>query len=313
MLLNFYKIPAPLIKSLFDQGVTLFFYDQLLQQRFRVEAESFKQQLDRLRDQPTCYFQIPIESIKQIQDNEAILQVAEANKELLLYVDRFNLRKERYAEFYQPNWPPIPELAKAFIKNDFVSLANIIQADLSQELQDLSEFASSVSDCLEKMLRHDSSVCRILCFSYCAFRYLKYTDRALLHDFLGAALLKDLGLTQGLAEDIYKKNDSYFKHQYFSLFLLKKLPIELSPLCYFFILDHHEAQNGSGFPKQKMGKNYHPLCDVLKVSELIFLENANLNGYLAAMKRTMTTFENSREINLGLEDFLKVTCSYLAG
>ena len=139
---------------------------------------------------------------------------------------------------------------------------------------------------------------------------MKYDDRSLLYDFLGAVLFKDLGLSQNQSHDIFQENEIYDKHPYYSLFLLKKLPIELTQKCYFFILDHHEAQDGSGFPKQKMGSHYHPLCDVLKTTEKIFFKDLTISGYMSEMQRIK---DNSSVINAALIDCLRITCSYLAG
>jgi hypothetical protein len=202
----------------------------------------------------------------------------------------------------------MPELGNAFKANDFLPLANLIQAELSIDPQDISIFASTISDCLEKILRRDSNLCRMLCFSYCFFKHMDFRDRSLLYDFMGAVILKDLGLSQNQSKNIFEQNEIYHKHPYYSLFLLKKLPVELTQTCYFFILDHHESQDGSGFPKQKMGTHYHPLCDVLKTSERLFLMNSNLAGYKSEMLKLR---ERGDVLNSGVLDGLRLTCSYL--
>jgi hypothetical protein len=137
---------------------------------------------------------------------------------------------------------------------------------------------------------------------------MDFKDRSLLYDFLGAVMFKDLGLSQNQSKDIFEKNDIYFKHPYYSLFLLKKLPIELTQTCYFFILDHHESQDGTGFPKQKMGTHYHPLCDILKTTESLFLMNLTTAGYRSEMLKLR---ERTDVLNGALVDCLRITCSYL--
>ena len=310
MQLNFYQIPVEAVEILLAQEVNVYFYDKATNQRDIVDQESLTLQLETCRKKAPAYFQIAIQDIKFIQDTDLVMEIAEINKDLLLYVDRFNSRQEKYQSFFKSECLYLVELSNAFKSNDFLPLASLIQADLANDPQDISVFASTISDCLEKVLRRDSNLSRMLCFSYCCFRHMKYDDRSLLYDFLGAVLFKDLGLSQNQSHDIFQENEIYDKHPYYSLFLLKKLPIELTQKCYFFILDHHEAQDGSGFPKQKMGSHYHPLCDVLKTTEKIFFKDLTISGYLSEMQRIK---DNSSVINAALIDCLRITCSYLAG
>jgi hypothetical protein len=290
------------------QNLNIYYYDIGLQERQIVDSESLSIQLELAAKPSMGHFQIVINDIKFIQDSDLILEIAEFNKELLHYVDRFNLRKEKYQNFHLLEWNYLLELSKAFKTDDFLPLANIIQADISNDEQNISVFASTISDCLEKVLRRDSNLSRMLCFSYCCFKHMDFKDRSLLYDFLGAVMFKDLGLSQNQSKDIFEKNDIYFKHPYYSLFLLKKLPIELTQTCYFFILDHHESQDGTGFPKQKMGTHYHPLCDILKTTESLFLMNLTTAGYRSEMLKLR---ERTDVLNGALVDCLRITCSYL--
>jgi hypothetical protein len=310
MQLNFYRVPQEAVEILLNQNLNVYLYDKASEQRQIVDQESLSSQLELCRNQAAAYFQIAVQDIKFIEDTDLVMEIAEINKDLLLYVDRFNSRQEKYHSFFQAECLYLVELSKAFKSNDFIPLANLIQADLANDPQDISVFASTISDCLEKVLRRDSNLSRMLCFSYCCFRHMKYDDRSLLYDFLGAVLFKDLGLSQNQSHDIFQENEIYDKHPYYSLFLLKKLPIELTQTCYFFILDHHEAQDGSGFPKQKMGSHYHPLCDVLKTTEKIFVKDLTISGYLSEMQKIK---DNPSVINTALIDCLRITCSYLAG
>ena len=310
MQLNFYQIPIEAVEILLTQNMNVYFYDKATKQREIVDQESLASQLELCRNNAPTYFQIAIQDIKFIEDTDLVIEIGEINKDLLLYVDRFNSRQEKYQSFLQLECLYLVELSKAFKSNDFLPLANLIQADLANDPQDISVFASTISDCLEKVLRRDSNLSRMLCFSYCCFRHMKYDNRDLLYDFLGAVLFKDLGLSQNQSQDIFQKNEIYDKHPYYSLFLLKKLPIELTQTCYFFILDHHEAQDGTGFPKQKMGTHYHPLCDVLKTTENIFVKDLSTSDYLTEMQRIK---EQTLVINSALIDCLRITCSYLAG
>ena len=308
MQLNFYQLPVKCAEKLFDGIVSIYFYDKLTQERQMLDSESWPSRLEQILTASTGHFQILIEDIQFIQDSALASEITEFNKETLLYVERFNLRKEKYQDSYHRDWNYLSELGNAFKADDFLPLANIIQAEIAHDPQDISVFASTVSDCLEKVLRRDSNLTRMLCFSYCCYRHMDYKDRGLLYDFLGAALFKDIGLSQNKAKDIFEKNEIYYKHSYYSLFLLKKLPIELTQTCYLFILDHHESQDGSGFPKQKMGTHYHPLCDVLKTTEALFLMNSTKAGY----KSEMLKLRNRGDvINEALLDCLRITCSYL--
>lgn len=307
MQLNFYRISTSNARVLFEQSLNVFFYDTKENRRTIVEATSIVEQLEKAK--LGGHFQIRVQDIKFVLDEEMVLEIALKNKETLLYIDRHKLRHETYLPFYKKEWPALVELSKAIKTNDFKQLLGFIQADLANDLQDINTFATTVSDCLEKVLRRDSNLSRMICFSYCCFKHLKYTDRALLFDFLGAVILKDLGLSQNRDGAMLEKNDIYFKHPYYSLFLIKKLPIELPQRCYFFILDHHESNDGSGFPRQKTAAFYHPLCDTLKVSENLFLTCKTTNEFQTSMKNMMN---HNLIINNSLTECLSVICSYLA-
>lgn len=309
MQLNFYRIPTHLAKALLEQNNALFFYDTTINERAKVDVNSIQSQLDMISENQSCYFQMLVKDLSLVQDSEMVIVIAEFNRDLLLYLDRFHARQTTYQSFWREKWSPIAELALGFKNNDFLSLANLIQADLANDPQDISVFASTISECLEKVLRRDGPLSRMICFAYCCFKELGYKDRSLLFDLLGAVLFKDLGLSQNRSADVFQKNDVYYKHPYYSIFLLKKLPIELTPTCYLLISDHHEAQDGSGFPRQKNGDHYHPLCDVLKVSESLFLENSSSQEYLLAMKDL--TANHVGKYNQALLVFVDTTCSYL--
>lgn len=306
MQLNFYRISPSIAQTLFDQELDLFFYDINEKKRIFAEASNFSELMEISKSRG--YFQLKVEDIKFIIDPEIVLEVAHDNKNILSYIDRHHLRQATYLPFYRPDWLPLVELSNAFKSNDFKLLLGLIQADLAYDHQDISSFATTISDCLEKVLRRDSNLSRMICFSYCCFKQMQYLDRALLFDFLGAVILKDLGLSQNKHGAFLEKNEIYFKHPYYSLFLLKKLPIELPQQCYFFILDHHESNDGSGFPRQKTDNFYHPLCDTLKASEIIFLNGASTIEYQNSMKN----FLNQKMIiNSALLECLSTTCSYL--
>lgn len=308
MQLSFYQLPTKLADVLLSQNVNIYFYNMCTKERQCVDIESLPAQLELTVLPAKGYFQILISDIDMIQDTSLGFSIVEYNKDLLLYVDRFNSRREKYLKFYKVEWNYLLELSGALASDDFLPLANTIQADISHDPQNLSVFASTISDCLEKVLRRDSNLSRMLCFSYCCFKHMGFTDRSLLYDFLGAGMFKDLGLSQNQSENIFIKNEIYYKHPYYSLFLLKKLPIELTQFCYLFILDHHECQDGTGFPKQKMGSTYHPLCDVLKTTESLFLVNSTKSGYKSDLLKL-----SSREdvINPAFADCLRIICSYL--
>ena len=308
MQLSFYLLNSNTAQILLKQGLNIFYYDTKAAQRLLVDESTFEEKVEQSA-KSLGHFQMEVRDIKFVQNEEMTIEIAEMNKDTLIYVDRHNARIALYASFFKEDWLPLLELSKAFSANDFLPLLNIIQADLASDPQDINVFSSTVSDCLEKILRRDSNLSRMICFSYCCYKHMKFNDRALLYDFLGAVILKDLGLTQNRDAATMEKNEIFYKHSYYSLFLIKKLPIELPQRCYFFILDHHESQDGSGFPRQKTGNFYHPLCDTLKATENLFITNKTTDKYLADM-RSMIEFK--KIINSSLIECLSVTCSYLA-
>ena len=312
MELNFYKVPFDLCELLIKKRFQLYFYDLRDNKRSPLSGIDLSDLFDLAKHPGVGYFQILIKDFKQITDQDLIEKIAQENKHLLFYIHRYEERLQKYAPFFKEEWNYLLELSKAFRSNDFLPVANLIQSDLSLDPQNISIFATSVSDTLEKVLRRDSCLSRMICYGYCCFRDLGYTDRALLYDFLGAILLKDIGLSQNRAKDIFTQNDIFFKHPYYSLFLIKKLPFELSQQCYLFILDHHEKQDGSGFPRQKTGDFFHPLCDVLKSAEWIFFEKDKLPEYKRTMKDISDQSKAGKLINPSIGACIGLLYSYLS-
>jgi hypothetical protein len=286
MQLNFYNIKIQWIDSVKSiQDLELFFYDRNTLERKTVSETNFDELKEIAQSNPSsCYFQLKYQDLNKITDHDLVFNIASDHRMVLQYIDRFNDRVMKYQGYYQERWQHILILRKAMSEDNFLPLANLIQADLAMLEQNISTFATTISDLLEKILRRDSILTRSLCFSYCLFHKLGYQDLALLYDLLGATMLKDLGLTQNPHDKTYEKNEIYHKHTYYTLFLLKKIPFDLSPNCKLLIADHHEAQDGTGFPRGKKGDFYHPLCDVLKVSELIFTTNESKNYFKVAQE-----------------------------
>jgi hypothetical protein len=279
--LVFYRLPTEVLEHIDAKEFTLFYYNSTDKVRLRVDNIQNFIPL-------TGYFQILTTEL-DLLDSSLKPQVLAFNQTTMEYVQLFNARSKMYTPFMKENWVPLIELRQAFKDNDFNLLMGIIQAELAVDPHDISSYATTISDSLEKLLRRDSRIARMICFSYCCYKILQYDDRELLYDFLGALIFKDLGLSQNSAENIWEKTDVYYKHPYYTLFLLKKMPIELPKRTYFFILDHHENQDGSGFSRQKVGANYHPLCDILKLSEEIFKGKKSAEEYKNIIRALLQT------------------------
>jgi hypothetical protein len=312
MELTFYRIPIDISKDVLELGATLFYFDADEKARYPVLSENYLEYRELAKRNKESYLQILVKDFPLILENDLILRIIEENQPQILALERFISRKSKYEAFYRPEWNYLSELSNAFKTNDFLPLTQIIQADLAYDPQDLSVFASSVSETLEKILRRDSVLSRMICFAYCLFREMKYEDRALLYDMLGAILFKDLGLSQNKAKDIFAKNEIYFKHPYYSLFLLKKLPFSISEQCYYLILDHHEMINGEGFPRKKTGDFFHPLCDLLKVLEWVFFEKSKISEYKRVLSGIVERSRNGDFINPSLVACLSVVLSQMS-
>jgi len=312
MELTFYRIPLEICKDVLELDATLFYFDFEEKVRYPVLKDEFLEYREKAKRNKESYFQILTRDFPLIMDNDLILKIIEENQSQILGLERFLARKDKYAAFYKADWNYLIELKNAFKSNDFLNLAFLIQADLGNDPQDISIFASSISETLEKILRRDSVLSRMICFTYCLYREMKYEDRALLYDLFGAVLFKDLGLSQNKAKDIFAKNEIYFKHPYYSLFLIKKLPFTISDQCYYFILDHHELINGEGFPRKKTGDFFHPLCDLLKVLEWIFFEKSKISEYKRVLSGILERSRNGEFLNPSLVACLSVLLSYLS-
>lgn len=312
MELVFYRVPTDIALDTLKLGAKLFFFDFDEKARYPVTSDEFKSYHELAKKNNMSYFQILVSDFSLILENDLMLSIIEENQYQFLAIERFHERKLIYEKHRQDEWGPILFLANSLRSNNFQSLAQIIQADLSRDPQTISIFASSISETIEKILRRDSTLSRTICFSYCFFKDMKYEDRSLLYDFLGALLLKDLGLSQNRANDIFLKNDIYFKHPYYALFLLKKLSFEVTEQCYYFILDHHELMNGEGFPRKKTGAFFHPLCDVLKLVEWIFYEKEKLSEYKKVISGVIERSKQGDFLNASLIASLSLLHSYLA-
>ncbi len=285
--LVFYRLPYDLVQDIDISKLKIFFYNVAEKKREIVlDMQTIKPESGYLQILKTESEELPAEYLAKI---------LEFNHSFIDYVDFYNRRVKTYAPFMKNNWVPLIEIRQALNENDFNILMGIIQAELACDPQDISNYASTISESIERLLRRDSKISRTICFSFCCYKMLQYDDRELLYEFLGALIFKDLGLSQNNPKDIWEKTDVYFKHPYYTLFLLKKMPIEISKRTYFFILDHHENQDGSGFSRQKVGAHYHQLCDVLKVSEQLFSGKKSteeykqiLRGVIQADKLTLT-------------------------
>jgi hypothetical protein len=283
--LVFYRLPYDLVQDIDISKLKIFFYNEVENKReIILDMQTIKPESGYLQILKTESEELPAEYLAKI---------LEFNQSLIDYVDFYNRRVKTYAPFMKNNWMPLIEIRQALKDNDFNILMGIIQAELACDPQDISNYASTVSESIEKLLRRDSKISRMICFSFCCYKMLQYDDRELLYDFLGALIFKDLGLSQNNPKDIWEKNDLYFKHPYYTLFLLKKMPIELSKRTYFFILDHHENQDGSGFSRQKVGANYHPLCDILKITEQIFVGKKSTTEYKQILQKIIQSDHSS--------------------
>jgi hypothetical protein len=207
MELIFFKFPVDLIDDWIKTRKDLYFYDGELKKRLNVKDHDLRDLMFKAKRETGSYFQILAKDYQKVTDSDLIVAIAEQNRDFLQALDRYEERKDKYKKFFKTEWNYLLELSQAMKKNDFLPILNLIQADLAHDPQTISVFASSVSETLEKLLRRDSALSRMIAFNYCCFKDLGYEDRGTLYDLLGAVILKDLGLSQNRAQDIFKKND----------------------------------------------------------------------------------------------------------
>ena len=293
--LKFLRITEELVQELSVFNVRIYFYSLTQKLRRRIVAELIEDK---------GYFQLPLEDLDRIEDPVIKNQIEELNRELLKNWREFQALRDSYQNHYEPSWSHLPVLAEAIRDDDFQALLLKIQADLTQ-LNPGSSFEATMVNSLEKTLHRDTKYSRMIAFSYCLFRYLKNEEQGLLFSFLGAALYKDLGLSQ--VSDFEERSPVYLKHPYYSLFLLKKLPLELPADCQLLILDHHEAPDGSGFPKGKTEQHIHTLSGVLKAAEVIF----TADEHKTVIGKLLKTTSGSQTLSSATLEGLRITYSYL--
>jgi len=294
--LKFLRIHDEHISQLKECGVRIYFYSTEEKTRKRIDANLIKS---------AGYCQMPLDDLSLISNIEFKTQIESYNDQLLKNWEEFKVVRSRYAPHFQESWSHLSLLAEAMRADDFTSLHLLILADLTQLIPN-SPFEATISNCLEKTLRRDSRFSRMISFSYCCLRYLKYENQSLTFNFLAACLFKDLGLSQ--LKSLQDRNSVYDKHSYYSLFLLKKLPLELSAECQLFILDHHESPDGSGLPRGKTDQYFHPLCGVLKAAEMIF----SSEDFKEVMATMMRSNHGKFYVNGSTAECLKIVYSYLA-
>lgn len=117
---------------------------------------------------------------------------------------------------------------------------------------------------------HSVNVCT---FSLALAQYTGITNVGELHQIGTGALLHDVGKTR-ISESILKKEapltedemDIIRKHPEWGYEIIKETDI-IEQVSYYPILQHHERENGSGYPKSLKGKHIHLYSKITAIAD----------------------------------------------
>ncbi len=186
------------------------------------------------------------------------------------------------------------ELLSSITDDDYMSMIERVRLETDTFSARVSHTVSLASYLCEKLLVEDNFVNRIVAVSYYLAKNCDMKDEQTLGDLICAAFFSHIGMTQldynlgHKAHLEYNKSElkEYKKHPNLSHHLLNKSEVELSNRCMNIIFQHHERNDGSGFPMYKKGEHIDQLSLILGAVSHIFEYS---EGKVTGTKTNMTT------------------------
>lgn len=173
----------------------------------------------------------------------------------------------------------------------------------------VSHTVSLASYLCEKLLTEDNFVNRVVAISYFMAKNCDMKDEETLGDLICAAFFCHIGMTQidyNLTHKAHmsyneKENKEYKKHPNLSHHLLNKSGVELSDRCMNIIFQHHERNDGSGFPMYKKGEHIDQLSLILgAVTHIFEYSEGKVTGTKTNLKSVIRNLKN-KTFSAGLE------------
>jgi response regulator RpfG family c-di-GMP phosphodiesterase len=209
--------------------------------------------------------------VRFCSDTDAqIEEVEQLNEFMFEMIEKEQYYKEKYMQLASQ-----PLLLKTFFQNytDFKPLLQNVKAQVLCFPLTLSDEVSLTIQIVEDVLDRDNSITRCAALAYSLAKLNKVDDPEILSSILLASLYKDIGLTQVIRSSVLADNSlqdqMYFKHPILSIYVLSKSGVEFSTLTKRLILEHHEKENGEGFPREKKENAIHHLSYFIQVAHTI--------------------------------------------
>src|SRR3989339_83355 len=201
------------------------------------------------------------------------------------------------------------EMNKAVEAENFAIIIERTHDEIMTLPVNLSSTVSLAVHLTDLLMTEDNYINRVVAVAYQLAKVSDMRDEEILGDLVCAAFLHHVGISQldiavsrkafYAIPDEFRKE--YKKHQGLAHHLIKKSGVELSKRCLDTILEHHERNDGSGYPFQKMGNKITPLALLLgAVSHIFEYATGKIDGNTRSIKSVLSSLKN-KTFTPGLE------------
>lgn len=201
------------------------------------------------------------------------------------------------------------DLKKSIDEDNFTEMISRVKDEVMTFSVRKSHTVSLSSYLGEKLLIEDHFINRIVAVSYYMAKNCDMRDEEALADIICAAFFCHLGHTQLDSKLTHKAHlefteselKQYKKHPNLSHHLLNKSGVELSERCMNIIFQHHERNDGSGYPMYKKGEHIDQLSLILgAVSHIFEYSYGHVTGSKTEMVKVIRNLKN-KSFTAGLE------------
>lgn len=201
------------------------------------------------------------------------------------------------------------EFLSSVLDDNYSSMIERVRMETNAFSVRVSHTVSLASDLCEKLLIEDNFVNRIVAVSYFLAKNCDMKDEETLGDLICAAFFSHIGMTQldyNLGHKPHLEYNQmelkeYKKHPNLSHHLLNKSGVQLSNRCMNIIFQHHERNDGSGFPMFKKGEHIDQLSLILgAVAHIFEYSTGKVTGTKTDMKTVIRNLKN-KTFTAGLE------------
>lgn len=200
-------------------------------------------------------------------------------------------------------------LGLASKSNDFTAIIRRARLEIMAFSPRVSPCVSLASYLAEHLLKDDNHTNRIVALSYYMAKNLDMKDESTLGDLVCGAYLAHIGMTQ--LDLFYSQNaclnfspnqrNKFQKHPGLAHHIIRKSKVELNERVLKIIEDHHERDDGRGYPRGIMGSALGPLSLILgAVSHVLEYASGKITGSPTPLASVLRNLKN-RTFAPGLE------------